>query len=194
MSSKKQIFPKPNNSCSQDPGLCALCAKRGTTCCYIAPEKAELCFPLSKPETERLQAHCRGSLSLGKASNSPEFLSVMYSLFPGESVVVTKLFPADAQHLTLGTDQEGFCLHLGPAGCTLPREIRPWFCRLFPLWVSRGELTAFSADYCLIAQQSISVRGMLKKINQNEAEVIDIYNRLRVGWGFVPHISGVKPG
>ena len=179
---------------NEDPHICASCAKKSDTCCHIEPENAELCFPLSEPEAARLKDYLGESLCLGEAPNSSEFLTVMVSLFPGESPVVHSLFPPDKNHATLGTDAKGFCLHLGPDGCELPRELRPWFCRLFPFWVSRGEITTFAAPYCLAHRQSISLRGMLRKIDQNEADVREIYNNLRLDWGFVPALSGTAPG
>ena len=177
-----------------DPAICALCAQKGTTCCYIAPENAELCFPLSKQEENRLRAHSKEELFLNKAPNSEAFLNVMRSLFPGEDAVITRLFPPSKSHPTLRADKNGYCLYLGPKGCTLPRGSRPWFCKIFPFWVSDGEITGFSAEYCLAARQTITVRGMLKKLGQNEAQIMDTYNRLRLDWGFVPLVPGIKPG
>lgn len=175
-----------------DPGICAACAKVGTTCCYIEPDKAELCFPLSRPEAKRLREYVGKELHLGEAPNSLEFLNVMKNLFPAEDTTVSKIFPLGGNHLTLAVNN-GFCVHLGERGCVLPRVVRPWFCRIFPFWVDRGNLTGFAAPYCLAQRQTITVRGLLNCMGQSEVGVFEIYNRLRFDWGFVPYVPGVVP-
>ena len=186
--------PPQGTNTAGDPGICAACAKAGSTCCYIAPDGSELCFPLSRPEAARLRRQVGSALRLGEAPNSREFLETMYNLFPGESEVVNKIFPAGKKHLTLAVDERGFCVHLGKNGCALPRNVRPWFCRIFPFWIERGNLTGFAAPYCLASRQILTVQGLLRKMGQSESDVLEIYNCLRRDWGFVPHVPGTAPG
>ncbi|MBQ4133164.1 MAG: zinc/iron-chelating domain-containing protein [Desulfovibrionaceae bacterium] len=150
-----------------------------------------MCFPLSEPEAKRLRRHVGSDLKLGEQPNSEVFVEVMTNLFPGESRTVNKIFPSGKTHLTLGINQDGFCVHLGKQGCTLPREVRPWFCKIFPFWIMEGNLTGFDAPCCLAARQTISIYGVLRKMGQSESRVLEIYNRLRSDWGFVPHIPGI---
>ena len=174
-----------------DPSICASCAAKGNTCCHVAPGNEDLCFPLSEAEKHRIVSCCPTGEYVTETANNPEFLVTMHSLFPGEQAAINELFPADGMHLRLATNPSGFCLLLGNEGCILPREARPWFCKIFPFWLARGHLTAFDADYCLAVKSAITPAGMLKTFGDNHKNVLNTYNCLRKDWGLVPYVPGV---
>ena len=181
-----------------DPSICATCASQSHTCCYVSPGNEDYCFPISKAEQNRILTQCGQELAGAEffaiSHNTPEFLSAMHNLFPEEKNILNKLFPKGKKHFRLATLNTGFCVFLGKLGCVLPRDVRPWFCKLFPFWVQNGEITAFTASYCLIAKGAISPTGMLNIMGQNPDEVLSIFNKLRHDWGLVPATPGIKLG
>ena len=189
---------QPTCPANPDPSICAACAAKSHTCCYVSPGNEDQCFPLSQPEQARILPYCSSSLggkkAFTKSPNSQEFLIAMRSLFPGEQALLDQLFPSGQYHLRMATLKTGYCAFLGEQGCILPRNARPWFCKLFPFWFQHGELTAFAANYCLVAKGAISPAGMLNIMGQEQAVVLEIFNQLRLDWGLVPTVPGIKPG
>lgn len=189
-----------HSQCSNksDPPICATCASKSHTCCYVSSGNEDCCFPISKPEQERILKECGPEATEGAffavTHNTPEFLSAMQNLFPNEQKILSVLFPKGQKHFRLATLNTGFCVFLGKQGCVLSREVRPWFCKLFPFWIQNGELTAFTASYCLVAKGAISPSGMLNIMEQKPEAMLDIFNKLRLDWGLVPTTPGVKLG
>ena len=95
-----------------------------------------------------------GDRICAEEENVPDFVISMHTLFPGQKKRVDFLFPAGGRHMTLRTRADGSCVFLGSYGCRLPRNVRPWYCLLFPAWVAKGSLTLFSSADCLIARKA----------------------------------------
>jgi Fe-S-cluster containining protein len=121
--------------------------------------------------------------------NSKAFLDHVSRLFPGEGKRLAVLFPAHGEHLRLATLPDGRCAFLGPTGCVLPREARPYYCRLFPFWVSAGAVTAFDAKGCLACDEGRSVKGMLPLLEMSRPLVLKLHGQLRLAWGMVPEVA-----
>lgn len=190
--------PHAPSSSKSDPPICAKCAGQSHTCCYVSPGNEDCCFPISKAERTRILKQYEPGIDdenfFAISHNTPEFLDAMYNLFPGEQNTLGKIFPNGHKHFRLATLNTGFCVFLGEQGCTLAREVRPWFCKLFPFWIKNGELTAFTASYCLVAKGAMSPTGMLNIMGQNSDAVREIFNQLRLDWGLVPATPGIKLG
>ncbi len=184
---------RPNPSA--DPSICARCASLGPTCCTTVPGREEFCFPLSDLEKERIQDLLpQGGFVLQE--NTEGFIAGVARLFPGEEALVRVLFPPRRQHFRLALDQSGRCRFLGAEGCLIPREIRPYYCRLFPFWMSGTELSAFDAPECLARKGADGVAVMLQRVEMTGAQVRDLYGRLRLAWGLSPGrgLGAVKKG
>lgn len=179
--------PNLNPGLDPDPPLCAACAAKSNTCCFVEPGSEIYCFPISKAEQKRIVRLGPGfEKNFTVENNAPEFMQAMHSLFPGEKTALENIFPPNGQHLRLSTLPAGHCAFLTENGCALPRETRPWFCKLFPLWVYRQELTAFTPKYCLLTKGARNPLAVLQKLELTQEEARHTYNQLRLDWGLVP--------
>jgi Fe-S-cluster containining protein len=171
------------------PGVCAQCASLGQTCCQLAPGNEEACFPLSTMEKDRiLEAAPRlGGFCL--SPNSAAFLAMLRRLFPGEARALAHQFPPDKEHWRLATLPSGDCAFLSPSGCILPKEARPYYCRLFPFWVMEDDVTVFTAGYCLAVKQGKNVAGTLEATGITRKRVHELFGRLRLAWGLIPALT-----
>lgn len=169
-----------------DPDVCARCAAVGHCCCVLTPGQEELCFPVSEMERQRIVESGPGRAGLCAAPNSAAFLGHMTRLFPRDRAWFAQVFPPQGRHLRLATRPDGRCVYLAEAGCRLPREARPYYCRLFPFWVSAGAVAAFEAKGCLAFKQGRTVQGMLSLLGMSQAAVRELHGRMRLAWGLVP--------
>jgi len=170
----------------QDSSICAQCALVNPTCCRLSAGQEDLCFPVSEIERQRIVEFGPSMGGLTGARNSTAFLDSMIRLFPGSRTLVTGRFPPRGEHLRLATHPDGRCSFLGPRGCILPREARPYYCRLFPFWVTAGAVTAFDARGCLARDTGKSVAGMLSLFGLTRAMVRQLHGRMLLAWGLAP--------
>lgn len=175
-----------------DPGVCGRCAAQGDTCCKLAPGNEEFCFPLSIYEKERIQEVMPDEGLFVLEPNSKAFVDNVCRLFPEDTSVVHKLFPPHGDHFRLATDSTGTCRFLNEDGCVLHREIRPYYCRLYPFWMQGNKITVFDSATCLLRREALTIGTMLKHIGMSVEEVRDLFGRLRLAWGLPPEPGG-KP-
>lgn len=169
-----------------DPHVCVRCAAAGPTCCVLTPGQEEFCFPLAEIERHRILEAGAGKGFFAQEANTSAFLDNVRKLFPGEEARLDELFPARGAHFRLATAPDGRCMLLGPAGCTLPREARPYYCRLFPLWPERGEVLVFGAGRCLARQEARGLIPMLRLLGESKENLRHLHGRLRLAWGLAP--------
>lgn len=170
-----------------DPHVCERCAGQGPTCCRLEPGNEEFCFPLSEAERDRILAELGGDMgAFAQQANTSGFIANMKTLFPGEEELVEELFHPNKFHLRLAVDADGACRLLGPRGCTLSREARPYYCRLFPLWPVGKSIRAFVASRCLAQQEARGLRRLLAMMDTTEKAVRELHGRLRLAWGLPP--------
>ncbi len=190
--------------------VCSRCAERSGTCCRLGGvDKGADCFPLSEPELERISAAVAAAgkspapedLLLLEAArnavdafsgrsglyalepNSKGFMAAMRNLFPKDRQKLEALFPAEQTHARLALAPDGSCVFLSPAGCLLPQEARPRFCRLFPFWVVNGRLQCFADEECLAVKENSSFTRLLHVFGTSRDEVMELYQNLRRDWG-----------
>ena len=194
----------------EDENLCTRCSLQTGGCCHTQAASAPYCFPLSEAEIDRLMPHAALAPPLpdeaGQAReavcteqlNTPDFIKTMEALFPFEKARVQALFPAGGSHYRLrllparlegaAGDSPGddlvACAFLGPLGCCLPRQARPWYCLLYPGWVSGGSITIFQADACLASRGATSPAQGLARIGLTQKAVRELFARLKDDWGF----------
>ena len=125
----------------------------------------------------------RGDNICASELNVPEFINSMREMFPRDKKLINGLFPARGRHLTLRIRDDGSCIFLGAKGCRLPREVRPWYCRIFPAWVVGGSLTLFLLQDCLISHRAKGPADGLRMLGASPAHIRALYARLREDWG-----------
>lgn len=168
---------------ARDADACARCARSSGTCCTLTPGQEEFCFPLSALERADMEAAGAGPETFCAQENTQAFVDNLCRLFPGEEAALDALFPAGGVHDRLALSPSGACLLLGPEGCRLPREARPYYCRLFPFWIKAGRQLYFEFKECQALRESTRGAGLLKRLGMTETGVFDLYHRLRRAWG-----------
>ncbi len=170
-----------------DPHVCKRCADQGSTCCNLEPGEESECFPISEMERERI-LEVIGSDKGGfvQEANRSSFVENMKRLFPKEGKLIDQLFPGAKFHLRLATRTDGSCVFLEADGCGLPREVRPYYCLLYPFWVTGRRLTVFLSSGCLVVNENRDVAGVLRAMDMTDAEVRMLHGRLRLAWGLPP--------
>jgi Fe-S-cluster containining protein len=170
-----------------DTDSCSRCAETSGTCCCLTPGQEEFCFPLSERERTDMEAAGAGPEMFCTQANTPAFLDNLGRLFPGEGEKLRTLFPAGGAHIRLTVSLTGACRLLGPRGCRLPREARPYYCRLFPFWIREGRQMYFEFKECQALRESRGGAGLLKRLGMTETGVFNLYHRLREAWGLTEH-------
>jgi Fe-S-cluster containining protein len=168
-----------------EPLICARCASVNPTCCRTDPADGAACFPLSEAERERLAPHA-AALNLpdaGTEENTPEFLRLMLVLFPGGRARLAAAFPRGETHHRLPLAGDGACLFLREDGCALPRDARPWYCQLFPLWVRGEYFDRFRPETCLVTHEAPRLRDAFAALGTTPERVKSLYLSLRRDWG-----------
>ena len=175
------------NQTGGDAGVCARCAEHSGTCCSLARGSEEYCFPLSATERRAMEQAGAGPEHFCGQENTPGFLDNLCRLFPGEEEVVRGLFPAGGDHHRLAVTDNGqesvSCRLLGPGGCTLPRQARPLYCRLFPFWVRGGSVLFFDFQDCQAVRERRGPGPMYQALGMGEGEARELYAALRQAWG-----------
>ncbi|RQD77073.1 zinc/iron-chelating domain-containing protein [Desulfonatronospira sp. MSAO_Bac3] len=160
--------------------VCLRCSRVFPTCCRLSPGLEELCFPLSTQEKEDIQNHLQHSDFFVEQPNTADFIASMGRLLPDHQHKTRAIFALDTCHLRLKTLSDGKCILLQDDGCLLPRELRPFYCRLFPFWFYRGRLGYMAFSKCLAQQETVEVKNLLRLFR---AEVTtlqeDFYSMLR---------------
>lgn len=171
----------------RDPEVCRRCAGSVSSCCAHVPGDEERCFPISDMERRRIE-DCislrRGAFVL--EPNTGAFRANLYRLFPSERREMDALFPEGGWHARLSRDARGRCVFLRTDGCLLPRQVRPYYCRLFPFWVLGRRLTVIAAADCLARREGGDPAGMLHLLRCPEKMAHDLHGRLRLAWGLPP--------
>jgi Fe-S-cluster containining protein len=151
------------------PDVCRRCAERGRTCCTVESGDEEFCFPISISEMEAIRRAGPGSGEcFVLAPNTAGFVDQLANLMPDHEIKAA--FPERGSHWRLATTAEGRCIFLSENGCMLERDVRPLYCKLFPLWLFHGQLTWFTAEECLANEECASLSTMLEAMSTDSAE------------------------
>lgn len=170
---------------TQDPFVCARCAAIHPTCCRTAPANRAGCFPLSEAERARLAPYAAelGVPDSEPEENTPEFLSLVRNLFPGTGKLTSRAFPPGETHLRLPLSDDGTCLFLQEDGCALPRNARPWYCQLFPIWVRGQYFDRFLPETCLLTHEAARLQDVFTAMDLSRERAKTLYLSLCHDWG-----------
>ena len=165
-----------NPSSPPNPDVCQRCSALGRTCCSISGPDEEFCFPISPAEMSAIQAAGHGADCFASAPNTEAFVKQLGHLMPGRQV--ENVFHIEGTHWRLMTTSQGDCVFLGTEGCSLPRPVRPYYCKIFPLWVFRGRLTWFTAEECLAQAECHNLAAMLGVMNTDHDEIRTLFSQM----------------
>ncbi len=129
------------------------------------------------PHAERL-----GVPASAVEANPPDFLRLMGMLFPDRRRVLARVFPPQGRHLRLPLSEDGRCLFLQDDGCFLPRDARPWYCQLFPLWVRENFFDRFVPESCLLTREARGLRDVFTILGISRGEAKAFYLSLCRDW------------
>ena len=133
------------------------------------------------PEVTLVKGSVQGQVA---EYNTAEFVEAVCGLFSAkDKAKIEQIFPMRGKHFRLRTRADGSCVFLGEAGCKLPRSVRPWYCLLFPLWFSEGEILLFAMESCLVARQALSPAHGLRMVGMTQKEALELFQNLRADWG-----------
>ena len=136
---------------------CARCALTQRTCC----QQAEVV--VTTGDVGRIAVHAGRDDFWERRPAGPEYAAE----HRGDPEWLTGTLAADGTRRVLRRRPDGSCGFLGEAGCSLPEDVRPLVCRLYPFdYTAAGLAPAPSAHYCPTAllqppgQTMVDVLGM----------------------------------
>ncbi|MCB2189210.1 MAG: hypothetical protein KQJ78_22565 [Deltaproteobacteria bacterium] len=162
---------------NSDPHVCARCHVQGGGCCRLGhPDDQTKMFGLTPGEiagiTEATGLAPSDFLIHDQAA--PDFLAFLDQIHP----IFRRLMPG-GQRRRLRVDATGRCHFLGPAGCRLPRDARPLYCRLYPIWFTPDDrLMVLISAHCLAQTDARSWREVLARLGHDEAHFRELFAQL----------------
>lgn len=140
---------------------CARCARVQRTCC----QRAEIV--LTTGDTDRIAAHSgRRDFLERRAPADPDALAED----PADPNWTRWTIAPDGTRRVLRRRADGDCTFLGPAGCTLPLEVRPLVCRMYPYTFTERGLDREDPAYCPTDLVDPLRTGMLTVLDMREAD------------------------
>ena len=170
--------------------VCRQCHKNGTSCCATRTghDNTMINPPVSEAEKEAILAHLRSKHQSEVFTEKPNdlfYIRQVQNLFPGMEQTVAERFPLDANHLELKTE-DSICVLLGPNGCTLPKAIRPGFCRIYPFWFLEDSPHIFRDPDCLALATHQTVAEVFLSLGTTPENLKQIHEKLCLDLGFSP--------
>ena len=170
MSGSRKMPPIP------EPGICALCHGQGLGCCVLEGASTEKVVGMTRGEARRIATACGRPMEEFCLEDeiSPQFEAHINLMHP----VLNRIMPG-RRRLRLKVDENGACVFLGQDGCTLPREDRPLFCRLFPFWFTPdARLALLETGSCLAQREAASLDEVLARLGEREDNLRTLFARL----------------
>lgn len=155
--------------------VCARCHGLGRGCC-LAPDGPDHMFGLTRGEIAAISA-ASGLMPADFCLAdrvAPDFLELLAAINP----VFAQTMPG-GRRLRLRLSDAGACCFLGAAGCRLPVDARPLYCRLYPFAINpHGRLMVLMSGSCLAQEGARSWREVLKRLDMTEDAVRGLWARL----------------
>lgn len=166
-----------------DPTLhpCARCARVQPTCC----QRTDIL--VTDGDRARIRAHLvRSGRAGGDAfweRRAPRDASYLDD-DPDDPDWRAATVAADGTRAVLVKRADGDCTFLGEAGCTLPGDVRPLVCRLYPFEYTHRGLADEDPEYCPTALVDPRGTGMVSVLGMRRAEAEvwrrDLYRELGI--------------
>lgn len=169
-----------------NPHICCRCHRSGDSCCKVRNAcENDIQLPVSETEVKKIMTLQKGKEKrdfFDIVPNTRQFIDQIGQLFPDRSDSVTETFPKTTNHYELKTVNDS-CIFLNDSGCSLPTEVRPLSCRIYPFWFLNGEPMIFQDSHCLALRLYKNIPEVLLSLGTSPGELIDLYNQMCHAWG-----------
>ncbi|WP_457572619.1 YkgJ family cysteine cluster protein [Desulfovulcanus sp.] len=165
--------------------ICAQCSQTYSTCCKIKKELQEYCFPLSELEIEKIRKKVKINDFYVQEKNSRNFIQKLISLLPEYRQRIIQIFPPHNIHYRLKTKDNGKCIFLTDNGCLLQKDIKPFYCQIYPFWIYNQKITYFENKYCLAQKKTKKIGHLLKLFSVSIESIEDNFNSIITSLGLV---------
>jgi len=158
--------------------ICAICHQSNDGCCFIKGTAEYLQIGLFYPDIQRIADYLQKDVSYftdNKVINSAirEFLSS--KIHP-----IFDIMYHDDKYIAL-KKIDNRCMFLTDTGCSLPHEVRPIYCRLYPFWPSYHNeyINVLSSDDCLAQREStLDWKVVNKHFGYSEGYIRSMFSEL----------------
>ncbi len=157
-----------------NPPICATCHLRGDGCCRIEPGYESFMFGLLPQEIERISLDTGMTSSQFTVTDTPrsDFVKELATWFPPQAEILR-----EGKRVRLMTDH-GTCVFLTDEGCSLSKDARPFYCRMYPFWFDQqGNIHLTRSNTCLAQQGTASIFGVMSKLGVEREELEALWNQ-----------------
>lgn len=147
--------------------LCVRCARHTRTCC----QRSEIYA--TPGDVRRIGLHTqRDDFTEYRVPANPDYLDQ-----DDDPVWREKVFRADNSRRVLKRQPDGDCTFLGESGCTLPLEIRPLVCRLYPYDYTAAGLLVDLVEGCPLELLPPG-QGLIEALEMNRDDAVRWHRQL----------------
>ena len=154
--------------------LCAKCARHERTCC----QDTEIL--VTDGDIQRIRDHAgRSDFWEYRTPSDPEYLEEN----PGDPHWLWYTVRADGTRPVLKHKVSRDCTFLSPTGCSLPMEVRPLICRLYPYDYSEREIigTVPGCPLYLLEKGQTMIEGVGVRLEDAKRWRRQLYSELKDG-------------
>lgn len=152
---------------------CAKCAKVQRTCC----QRAEVL--VTTGDVARIARYTgRDDFHVRRTPTDPAYLE------SGDDPNWTGyVFDANGAREVLNRRSDGDCVFLGETGCSLPTDVRPLVCRLYPFQYNEAGITGVDGEYCPVDRVVPPGQGLVEALGMRIEDAVRwhrmLYDELR---------------
>lgn len=118
--------------------ICVRCSKHMETCCQTSQVYVTL------GDVRRIKSHTgRTDFFENRLPDDP-----IYTVHDDDPIWYETVMQPDGQRRVLKRQDDGDCTFLGEAGCTMPLEVRPLLCRLYPFGFNQRGIKTYLTHGC----------------------------------------------
>jgi len=161
-----------------DSNICAKCHEIGSGCCFLKDTSQQSQVGILSPDINKIKNHLNideDSFIVKDTVNDEFRESLSKNIHP----IFDKVFYNNIAFRLKVVD--GKCVFLSGDGCTLPKEVRPLYCRIYPFLLSADNknIVVLSSYDCLAQGKStLSWRIVNEYFEYNEEYVRGLFEEL----------------
>lgn len=154
---------------------CAKCSGIQKTCC----QRAEIL--ITSGDAARIARHTQRD----DFEERRRPLDIAYFDQADDPNWIRYTFAEDGTRRVLKRRHDGDCTFLGPKGCTLPTDVRPLVCRLYPFTYVESGITGVEGEYCPVPRVVPPGQSLVETLGMRLEDAVRwhgmLYEELRTG-------------